>query len=68
MTSVHSTYSSPLSWRKATHSGQGNCVEVAPSGDLIAVRDSKNTGGPVLLYSRTAWARFILDLKIKPLD
>lgn len=59
---------SSLPWRKATYSGQGNCVEVAPSGNLIAVRDSKNVDGPVLLYSRAAWRRFILDLKARPSD
>lgn len=35
------------SWRKASASGQdANCVEV--HRDLDAVRDSKNTTGPVL--------------------
>lgn len=34
-------------WRKATRSGQvSNCLEV--HADLDAVRDSKNTSGPVL--------------------
>lgn len=37
-----------LAWRKSSHSGadNGNCVEVAYT--LDALRDSKNTDGPVL--------------------
>lgn len=34
-------------WRKSSYSGnEANCVEV--SGNLDAVRDSKNLGGPIL--------------------
>ncbi|MFF8655671.1 DUF397 domain-containing protein [Streptomyces huasconensis] len=52
---------SALSWFKSSYSG-GNtteCVEAAfvPRGVLI--RDSKQTGGPHLLVSSSAWARFI---------
>jgi hypothetical protein len=50
-------------WRKSSYSsstGQ-NCVEVAINlPDIIAVRDSKDPGGPTLLMSATAWRRFIV--------
>lgn len=42
-------------WRKASVSGGngGGCVEFADVGDnAIAVRDSKDPSGPVLLFTR----------------
>src|SRR5262249_40036313 len=44
-------------WRKSSYGGNGgsNCVEVARNLDgIVAVRDSKNRDGPVLLLSRTS--------------
>jgi hypothetical protein len=37
----------------------GNCVEVALLGGQVAVRDSKNQLGPVLLFTLAEWAAFI---------
>ena len=53
-------------WRKSSYSGNGgaDCVEVArnlPGG--VAVRDSKNPDGPVLIVSKDEWARFITHLR-----
>jgi hypothetical protein len=46
-------------WRKSTRSGdQGACVEVAVVADTIAVRDSKDPAGPVLVFSPRAWTSF----------
>ena len=43
-------------WRKARRSmANGNCVEVHPVTDAIAVRDSKNPGGLVLAYDAESW-------------
>jgi hypothetical protein len=51
-------------WRKSSYSGgQGNCVQVAPLRDGIAVRDSKNPSGPVLRFSADAWQAFVNDVK-----
>lgn len=51
---------SRLAWRKARRSvGNGACVEVAPAGTGIAVRDSKDPGGPVLTYGGDAWQEFV---------
>jgi Domain of unknown function (DUF397) len=48
-------------WHKSTYSNGsgGNCVEAAPlhSGGH-AVRDSKNPGGPVLLFTASQWQAF----------
>ncbi|MCX5169815.1 DUF397 domain-containing protein [Streptomyces antibioticus] len=48
-------------FRKSSYSGQqGNCVDVAPTvGDGRAVRDSKQTDGPLLTVSRDGWRDFI---------
>jgi Domain of unknown function (DUF397) len=53
-------------WRKSSYSGNGggNCVEVTTSlPDVVAVRDSKDAHGPVLIISRDEWARFISHLR-----
>jgi hypothetical protein len=58
-------------WRKATYSGNGgaSCVEVASNlPALIAVRDSKDRGGPALLFTPAEWAAFAEDLKAGRLD
>ena len=51
-----------VSWRKSSHSGDsgtGDCVEVALAATAVGVRDSKNTGGPALAFSLSAWRRFV---------
>ena len=53
-------------WRKSSRSGSngGACVEVARNlPRIVAVRDSKNPDGPVLIISRDEWARFITRLR-----
>jgi hypothetical protein len=53
-------------WRKSSRSGDngGACVEVARNlPNIVAVRDSKNPDGPVLMVSRDEWARFITRLR-----
>jgi hypothetical protein len=44
-------------WRKSTHSGSqsGECVEVAQVRHAIAVRDSKDPDGPVLILEPAQW-------------
>jgi hypothetical protein len=43
-------------WRKSSYSASngGNCVELADVAGAVAVRDSKNPDGPVLLLTRAA--------------
>lgn len=53
-------------WRKASYSGDngGNCVEVARNlPGVVAVRDSKNPAGPVLMFSPGEWAAFTAAIK-----
>jgi hypothetical protein len=49
-------------WRKSTRSGSngGECVEVADNlPGLVAVRDSKDPAGPVLIFGPAHWASFL---------
>lgn len=50
---------SRAAWRKSTRSGTNGCVEVAFVEDKVAVRDSKDRGGPVLLFTAHEWEAFI---------
>lgn len=51
-------------WRASSYSGgQGNCVEVADHlPDLVPVRDSKRSTGPVVVFASRAWRSFITHL------
>ena len=53
-----------LHWFKSSASAAGNCVEVAhlPGGG-VAVRDSKDRGGPELAVSDRAWSQFVRGIK-----
>ena len=56
-------------WHKSSYSGNGgaDCVEVACNlSGVVAVRDSKDPDGPVLLVSRDEWASFITRLRTFP--
>lgn len=46
-------------WRKSSRSGVGGCVEVAVLDGQVAVRDSKNRQGSILLFSTTEWKAFL---------
>ena len=52
-------------WRTSTRSdGMNQCVEVADNlADVVAVRDSKDPHGPVLLFSPPGWASFVAGVK-----
>ncbi|RAY12417.1 DUF397 domain-containing protein [Actinomadura craniellae] len=46
---------SNLAWRKASRSSEngGNCIELAALPGMVAIRDSKDPNGPVLLATPT---------------
>ena len=53
-------------WRKSSRSGGngGQCVEVAANvPTVIAVRDSKNSDGPKLIFGNAEWHAFIGGVK-----
>jgi hypothetical protein len=55
-----------MDWRKSSRSiGGGECVEVAALDDLaVAVRDSADPGGPVLVLSAEAWQALVRHVKV----
>jgi hypothetical protein len=58
--------SSNLTWVKSSYSGSqgGNCIEVARNlPGTVAVRDSKDPHGPILVLSRDQWASFTARLQ-----
>ncbi|MEN3608876.1 DUF397 domain-containing protein [Plantactinospora sp. ZYX-F-223] len=53
-------------WRKSSRSAGngGECVEVADDlVGVVAVRDSKDPGGPVLTFPPYAWSSFVAEVK-----
>lgn len=52
-------------WRKSSRSGpwSDNCVEVAFVDDVVAVRDSKDVNGPVLVFTHAEWDAFVRGAK-----
>jgi hypothetical protein len=52
-------------WRKSNRRGpdSDNCVEVAFVDGAIAVRDSKNPTGSVLLFTQSEWDAFVEGAK-----
>jgi hypothetical protein len=57
-----------VAWQISSRSdgGSGNCVEAGPVLDgsgRVAVRDSKDRRGPVLVYTDDQWTSFLTGLK-----
>ncbi|MGW6974429.1 DUF397 domain-containing protein [Streptomyces sp. NPDC054952] len=52
-------------WRRSSRStGMNNCVEAAAlGGGLLAVRDSKRTDGPAVLFTGPAWQGFLASVR-----
>lgn len=50
-------------WRKSSRSESGNCVEVAAEQAAVAIRDSKNPDGIILMVPAAAFAAFTLTLR-----
>lgn len=46
-------------WRKSTNRGFNSCVEVAFVDEVVAIRDSKDQQGPVLVFTPSEWKAFI---------
>jgi len=50
---------STAEWHKSSQSGMNGCVEVAFVEDKVGVRDSKDRGGPLLVFTTHEWAAFL---------
>lgn len=47
-------------WHRSSYSaGNGACVEIALVEEVVAVRDSKDTGRPALVFSPRGWRAFL---------
>jgi Domain of unknown function (DUF397) len=56
-------------WRKAQRSvGNGACVELARVDGMIAMRDSKDPDGPVLMYTPAELSAFLHGAKAGEFD
>jgi hypothetical protein len=58
-----------LAWRKAqASSSNGACVEIAEVSGKIAMRDSKDPDGPVLIYTPSEFRAFLSGAKTGEFD
>jgi hypothetical protein len=57
-----------LQWRKSTRSNTGNCVEIAPLADGVAMRNSRFPDGEVLVYTRAEFTALLSDIKAGEYD
>lgn len=53
----------PTRWRKSSYSGTSGCVEVASKLDCVYVKDSKDSGSPILSFDRAQWQTFLGEVK-----
>jgi Domain of unknown function (DUF397) len=60
--------SSPITWRRTSFCGGGECVEVAQQDQTILVRDSKHPGQEPLRYTRDEFRAFAEGIKSGELD
>lgn len=62
---MYSPISAGLRWRKSSHSTDHgtDCVEIAHTPDLIAVRDSKEPDGPILTFTPATFAAFLASTR-----
>jgi hypothetical protein len=61
---AHDEYSRAI-WRTSSRcNAHGTCVEIAelPGGN-IGMRDSKDTGGPVLRFTLAQWHEFVVGVQ-----
>lgn len=52
-----------LAWRKSSRTTGNECVEVAWPVEEVAVRDSKNPDGPILVFDRAGFGGFTAGLR-----
>ncbi|MGH3706816.1 MAG: DUF397 domain-containing protein [Pseudonocardiaceae bacterium] len=52
---------------RSNHGGEGNCVEAAELPGRVAMRDSKDPAGPVLVCTRAEWHAFLDALRTSTL-
>ena len=53
------THLSRFNWRRSSYCANNSCVEVAILDNLVAVRDSKDPDGSILLFTQEEWTSFL---------
>jgi hypothetical protein len=53
----------PFTWVRASYCTSSGCVEVAPIGDSIGIRDSKDVGLGQQTYDAQSWRDFTASVK-----
>jgi hypothetical protein len=59
---------STASWHKSTSSNNNGCVEVAFVQGQVAVRDSKDRTGRVLVFTAPEWQAFVRGVRAGEFD
>jgi hypothetical protein len=59
-----------VQWRRsgACTGADSTCVEVAVGADEVAVRDSKDPGGPALRFTAAEWRAFLAGVRAGEFD
>jgi hypothetical protein len=62
---MNSAVWSTVVWRKSSRSGDtgGQCIEMAGSVPVVAVRDSKDPHGPMIVLAGAAWDSLAREIK-----
>lgn len=60
--SNHASPGAPA-FRKSSHSGELNCVEVATNAPVVLMRSTRNRHGSVLAVPPAGWNTFLAGLK-----
>ncbi|ETK36156.1 DUF397 domain-containing protein [Microbispora sp. ATCC PTA-5024] len=55
-------------WRSSSACNGGSCVAVAVLPDGVGVTDTKQPGGPVLVFGPGEWTRFLDEAKAGKYD
>ncbi len=58
-----------LDWQTSSRCAAQNCIQVADAGNsMVALRDSKNPDGGVMLYTVAQWRDFIAGVEVGDFD
>ncbi|WP_211343292.1 DUF397 domain-containing protein [Actinomadura pelletieri] len=57
-----------MNWRKASHSEDSDCVEVATLGSSVLVRDSRDHAAGVLTLDSVQWNALLNAVRSGDLD
>jgi hypothetical protein len=50
-------------WRRSTHCDTNSCVEVAIADEGVFIRNSRESEGSVLTFTRAEWDAFVAGIK-----